>query len=321
MPKSAQPKPGKKQSKPANRSKEGRAKKTLPNLAETQRLMLDTIRRPMQTGQRMQDSGADVANRIISPNSRLSSFERLEIYNQQYWWRLVALFAEDFPGVRAVVGQRLFDRLTTDYLEACPSQSWNLRNLGSRLPGFLEEHPEIVAPYTDLALDIARTEWAVTAAYDDAEDERIDPMQLAMSDPSTLRLGVQPYVQLLELRYPADRLLLKLKRRNEAAAVSNAVGGQRKTTRAPRLSSRPLRQPLYLAVHRQDYAVYYRRIDALSFQLLQALGAGESLETACEVAMSAGPSDANEAAGLIRKWFELFTSLGWLTKRRAGKRK
>jgi hypothetical protein len=295
-------------------------KSAQPKLAEIQRQMLDTIRQPMVPGQSMRESGGEVANRLIAPNAKLTSFERLEIYNQQYWWRLVSLFAEDFPGVCAVVGQRSFDRLTTEYLEECPSQSWNLRNLGARLPAFLEKYPDLVAPHFALALDVARTEWAVTAAYDEAEEEGIDPQQLAMSDPSTLRLGVQPYLQLLELRYPTDRLLLKLKKRNEAAeSVSNAVG-QRKKTRAVRITSRPLREPLYLAVHRQDLRVYYRRLDALAYRMLSALRSGETLEAACEVALSVEASDPNEAAGKVRKWFEFFTSFGWLCKRRGGKK-
>ena len=41
--------------------------------------------------QRMQRwrATAEVAARFIKPNDRLNSFERLQIYNQQYWWRLL----------------------------------------------------------------------------------------------------------------------------------------------------------------------------------------------------------------------------------------
>jgi hypothetical protein len=295
-------------------------KSAQPKLDEIQRLMLDTIRRPLQPGERMQESGADVANRLIIPNSRLTSFDRLEIYNQQYWWRLISIFNEDFPGVRAVVGPRCFDKLAVAYLEECPSRSWSLRNLGIYLPEFLEKHPEVTAPHSALALEVARVEWAVNAAYDDPEEERIDPQKLALADPSTLRLGLQPYVQLLELRYPVDRLLSKLKKRNELAqSVSNAVSAH-KRSRAPRITSRPLREPLYLAVHRIDFQVYYRRLDALAYRLLSALRAGETLETACEAAMTGEEADPQEAAQNIRKWFELFTSLGWLTKRKTAKR-
>ncbi len=79
---------------------------------------------------------SEVAAQFIKPNDRLDSFDRLQIYNQQYWWRLLGNFAEDFRGLRAVLGERRFDKLAVAYLDDCGSQSWTLRNLGSRLEEF-----------------------------------------------------------------------------------------------------------------------------------------------------------------------------------------
>ncbi len=287
-------------------------KSAQPRLPEVQRQMLDTIRRPLMRGEKMQPIGAETAEKFIIPNDRLTSFERLEIYNQQYWWRLHGAFADDFPGVSAVVGPRNFDRLTVAYLEACPSRSWTLRNLGSRLPQFLVEHPEITAPHTALACDVARVEWAATAAFDDAEIARIDPQQLASTDPSTLRLTLQPYLHLLELRHPVDRLLAKLRKRSgDTAASSNAVG-EHKSRRAVRLSARALREPLYLAVHRVDFSVFFKRLTPVAYRLLLALKAGEALASACESALSDFTDSSDEATAQVRDAFAMFTSLGWL---------
>ena len=43
----------------------------------------------------------DVAAEFIKPNDRLSSFERLEIYNRQYWFRVLDCLWDDYPGLRA----------------------------------------------------------------------------------------------------------------------------------------------------------------------------------------------------------------------------
>jgi hypothetical protein len=83
-----------------------------------------------------------IANEIIKPNDRLTSFERLEIYNRQYWFRILSALSEDFPGLRAVVGDRRFESWPSAYLLDCPSQSFTLRNLGSRLETWLRAHPE-----------------------------------------------------------------------------------------------------------------------------------------------------------------------------------
>ncbi len=72
---------------------------------------------------------SEVAAQFIKPNDRLDSFDRLQIYNQQYWWRLLGNFAEDFRGLRAVLGEREFDKLAVAYLDHCGSQSWTLRDL------------------------------------------------------------------------------------------------------------------------------------------------------------------------------------------------
>ena len=128
-----------------------------PALGDLQALMFRCIRRPLTRDEEMQRelpdgaSTAAVAETFIKPNDRLTSFDRLQIYNQQYWWRLLASFGEDFRGLRAVLGGRKFDRLAVAYIDTCPSRSWTLRNLGERLEAFLREHPELTAPRERLA--------------------------------------------------------------------------------------------------------------------------------------------------------------------------
>ena len=198
--------------KPAEKIRRGPVRQAVAppsTLSAIQRLMFDTIRRPLSSGERMRRDSAGAADAIIKPNDRLTSFERLQIYNQQYWWRMLANFADDFHGLRAVVGVRKFDRLAVAYLDACPSRSWTLRNLGSRVPEFLASHPGLTAPHSALALDVARVEWARTVAFDERELPRIDPARIARTPPDRLRFGVQPHVQLLELRHPVDELLLR----------------------------------------------------------------------------------------------------------------
>jgi hypothetical protein len=65
---------------------------------------------------------SDYASRYIKKNDRLTSFERLEIYNRQYWFRVLASMAEDFPGLRAILGQWRFDDMYRAYLAECPSR-------------------------------------------------------------------------------------------------------------------------------------------------------------------------------------------------------
>jgi len=131
-------------------------------LLELQRRMAEDVRRPLTADHEMRQTTNDgasigaIAASYIRPNDRLSSFERLEIYNRQYWFRLISAVSEDFPTLNAWLGPRRFDRLILAYLNENPSTSWTLRDLGAKLPGFLGAHPELTGRRHRLAVDVAR---------------------------------------------------------------------------------------------------------------------------------------------------------------------
>jgi Putative DNA-binding domain len=283
-----------------------------PQLADIQRAMAGAIMRPLTPGEGMQRDSSAIAAGIIKPNDRLDSFERLQIYNQQYWWRLLANFSDDFHGLRAVLGQRRFDRLATAYLEHCPSTSWSLRDLGSGLEQFVIAHPELVKPHERLALDMVRVEWARVVAFDGPEHPRLDPARVLKRPPARLRIGVQPYVTLLELWHPIDELLGKLRNAPiETESVSNAVAATR-SRRRKRLFARARKSPVYLAVHRHDLSVYYKRLDPEAYCLLVALRAGETLEAACAQAFDETQERPGKSAAKVQMWFANWMRLGWL---------
>jgi len=278
--------------------------------------------RPLTRSEGTQSSWADgrataeVAASILKPNDRLNSFERLQIYNQQYWWRLLGCFQDDFRGVRAVIGERKFDRLAVAYLEAHGSTSWSLRNLGQYLPAFLRAHPELTAPHTELALEMAGVEWAKVLAFDTADIPVIDPQKIARRDPAKLRLKLQPYVQLMTLRFPIDQLIRKQREASvETGSASNAVSAGGARRRAPRLlRAKASEEPIHLAVHRVDFSVYYKRLAPEAFNLLTALRGGATLADACEAAFAQSPIPSEDAATKLGEWFNVWTRLGWLAR-------
>src|ERR1700740_3059546 len=127
-------------------------------LLTLQRRVARAVMTPLTPSERMRSiapgglSLRRTAAEIIKPNDRLTSFERLEIYNRQYWFRILSGFAEDFPGLRGVLGERRFDAVAKAYLTDCPSRSFTLRNLGSRLESWLRKHPSWAGFRQQLAL-------------------------------------------------------------------------------------------------------------------------------------------------------------------------
>ncbi|HVN08496.1 MAG TPA: DNA-binding domain-containing protein [Patescibacteria group bacterium] len=290
------------------------------NLALIQRKMARAVMAPLAPGYRMRQQAPGggsmrrYAGSFIKPNDRLTSFERLEIYNRQYWFRVLTCLADDFPGLRALLGEKRFDRLSEAYLAECPSRSFTLRNLGSRLPGWIEKHPRFVRPHARAALDMARLEWAQVVAFDGPRDTPLQPQDLAEAFDPRMRLRLQPYITLLVLQYPVDDLVLEVNRDSEdAEAASNAFTGRR--TRASVRRFRRLKpQPIFLAVHRNDDSVYFRRLEPEAFSLLAALRDGKSITGAIARAFRGSAMPPAERAETVREWFELWSALGWFCR-------
>jgi hypothetical protein len=286
------------------------------DLAALQREMAAAVMRPLTPDEGMRSNApdgrpmADVAASFIAPNSRLTPFERLEIYNRQYWFRVLGALAEDFPVLRAVVGSRRFEALSVAYLTAHPSRSFTLRNLGSRLPAWLSAHSEHTGRRHRLAEDVARIEWAFAEAFDSAERDPLTQRQIAALGGES-RLALQPYLQLVALRYPADDLVLELHRR-EKRQTSEAGVAHEDASRAAAAVPRLRPRPTWLAVHRVDFSVYYRRLAREEFQVLAAIREGLSLGEAIEAGFLGSRILERRRALRVREWFANWAELGWI---------
>jgi hypothetical protein len=285
------------------------------NLLELQRRMSQDVMRPLTPDFAMQpipEQGLpsdEIAASYIKPNCLLSSFERLEIYNRQYWFRVIDAVSEDFPALRAVLGQEKFDLLVLAYLRENPSTSFTLRNLGARLPAWLASYPALAGPQHALAVDVARLEWAYIEAFDGASLMPLGWEDFArLGRDSTLRL--QPHLQLLDLQYPVDEVVLAVHKVTPAIdIVSNAVSERRKASEVtlPEVS----RSTAYLAVHRFEDSVYYRRIEREEFLLLADLRDGDSIATAIERAFEGSKLAPDLQAARIQDYFAHASELGW----------
>ena len=285
------------------------------NLLELQRRMSQDVMRPLTPDfamQAMTEQGLpsdEIAASYIKPNSFLTSFERLEIYNRQYWFRVIDAVSEDFPALRAVLGGERFDSLVLAYLRENPSTSFTLRNLGARLPAWLASYPELGGPQHALAVDVARLEWAYIEAFDGASLMPLGREDFAaLGRDSTLRL--QPHLQLLDLQYPVDDVVLAVHKVTPAIdIVSNAVSERRQSSEVtlPEVS----RSNVYLAVHRFDDSVYYRRIEREEFLLLADLRDGDSIATAIERAFEGSKLAPDLQAARIQDYFAHASELGW----------
>jgi hypothetical protein len=291
------------------------------NLLDLQRRMAEDVMRPLTSDFQMQPittdgrSTQEIADSYIKPNNLLSSFDRLEIYNRQYWFRVIGAIAEDFPALNAVLGEKVFDRLVLAYLRDNPSTSFTLRDLGSKLPLWLEEHSEFAPRRHKLLLDVARLEWAYVEAFDRAEVAPLTALDFGDLSAGS-RLYLQPHLQLLDLNYPVDELVLAVHREaGPSDIMSNAVSERKHVKRSRLIQMR--RSAVRLAVHRYENSVYYRRIDQENFLLLSALQKGSLLGEALENAFCESDLSAEDQAARIQGYFAHAAELGWFCRQQS----
>lgn len=317
-----------KPSKPTNSSRKNSPARPLKKLAvdsraqlkQLQTLMASAVFRPLTESDGMQPKWTDgsdmaaVADRFIAPNDRLSSFERLEIYNRVYWFRVLDCLWDDYPGLRAIIGQKKFMELATAYLAKYPSASFTLRNLGQRLEQFLREEPQWIVPNEELALDMTRFEWAQVVAFDDPALPKITSDDVLDIPPAKLRLALQPYLSLLDLNYAVDKFFLAVQKRDsdvlrdEASNTFDAMPKRKTRKRSVRL---PKRERVYLVVHRYENELFYKRLEPEAFAILQGIGRGKTVEESCLSALSQTKRQKIDWAARIKEWFNDWSSLGW----------
>jgi hypothetical protein len=292
-----------------------RKSQTKDEFHELQKLMATAVMRLLARDDSMQRKWIDgrptkkIAESFIKPNDRLTSFERLEIYNRQYWFRVRNCFYEDYLGLRAILGDKKFERLADAYLAKFPSQSYTLRNLGSRLVKFLEANPKLTSPHSQLALDMARLEWAHTEAFDNEAKPPLKTGDLAGLDAAKIRLKLQPHLTLLKLENEVDNFLIELKKNSGLRSEASNAMEQNHRTKKTKVARGLKRKTNFLAVHRHDDLIYYKRLELGQFRLLSALQNGATLEKACaELVGLKIPGNLGET---VQKWFQSWAALGW----------
>jgi hypothetical protein len=71
---------------------------------------------------------------------------------------------------------------------------------------------------------------------------------------------------------------------------------------------------VYVAVHRHDNQIYFKRLEPAAYRLLKALQQGETLARACAIALPRSASSAPAWQQRIRGWFQNWAEWGWFCR-------
>ncbi|MEA2624986.1 MAG: hypothetical protein QOD06_1031 [Candidatus Binatota bacterium] len=263
----------------------------MPSLADTQQLLWHLIAAPEGVARALEELSsterllAGGLQSVVRSDERMGAVERLDVYANMYFYRLLDCLKEDYPAVAAVIGEERFHNLTTDYLLAHPSDHPSVRFVGGHLPAFVASH-ELLAGRADLA-DLATLERAHLDAFDAPDAAPIAAQRLSALPPdewAELRFRLTPSLRVLELRFAVLGVRDAVDRGAEPPAVSEQPGAVR--------------------VWRRDHRVRHREMNVAEARALSLVASGDAFAAVCEsVAAHAGAEHAAaEAAALVARW-------------------
>ena len=112
------------------------------------------------SGRSMEEEAAE----HILPSPTLRPSERIQIYNQQYWWRLLNAMHDLFPLVTRLFGHSDFNQsIGFPYLSKYPPRHWSLHLLGERLEQWVTE--DYSAGDKELVLHACSVDWAFNHSF------------------------------------------------------------------------------------------------------------------------------------------------------------
>jgi len=132
-------------------------------------------------------------------------------------------------------------------------------------------------------------------------------------NPATLRLAFQPHITFLACAYPVDDYIVTVRRREEPQGEASNAMNERVKRKAAKKLAHPGPEKIWLAVHRSENSVYYKRLEPEAWLICSALRKGLPLQAACEKAFRRKKADPNFGATL-QNWFAQWASFGWFCR-------
>ncbi len=157
---------------------------------------------------------------LVEGRGPLGAADRLGVYAEMYWARLVDVLRDDFPRVATILGSSRFTALSCAYLTRRPSTRPSVRWVGSEFANFLARDGAVEG--LPFLADVARLEWTRLAAFDaaDAAPLRVESLRaIPPSEWSRLTFDTVPALHVLRVAWPVHELWAA----EDAQAVATAL--------------------------------------------------------------------------------------------------
>jgi hypothetical protein len=239
---------------------------------------------------------------VVSRSQALTSVERLEVYGNSYFARLLECLTAEFPAVIHAVGEEVFGGFAFGYLQAYPSTSYTLADLGRQFPHYLEEirpdrEDNEPPDWADFVIDLAKLERTYSEVFDapGVEGEPLlSPDDLQAIPPEQwpfTKLQPVPCLRLATFRFPVHEYATAVRHETDAAP--------------------PAAKPTYLVITRRDFIVRRKTVTSTQFELLTRLVSGATVGDAIETVAATIDGSVDRFAEELRDWFGNWATAGY----------
>lgn len=234
----------------------------------------------------------------VEGNDRLGPDGRFAIYAGGYRSRLLESLQNEFPALRLLVGDTVFELFARSYIAANPPRHFSLYDYGARLADHLEAtRPADGGPLAGLPAATARLERARSEVRRAEGVERLDRSWLQAE--AALLPG-------LALRLPDSVRLLRLDFDLLPLVEASESGGEAVV---------PEPGEILVAVVRSGYRVRQLRLEPWSHAWLEALGPdGADVYGAAAAASARSGRDGGALLADLALWLPVAASLGLVTR-------
>jgi hypothetical protein len=210
---------------------------------------------------RMPAGGLDA---LVRGDDRLSAEDRVDIYANMYFYRLLDVLREDFPATLKVLGDDNFHNLATGYLLEYPPTEPSVLYCGRHLAAYLRDHP--LSRDARYLGDLAALERAVVEVFHGPDAPVLESAQMRAIAPEkwpALKLRTHPAVRVLKLKHKVAALLQAVEEEREWKPADAGI--------------------VEVIVWRRNSRVFYRELEKAEERAIAALSKGITFAKICDL--------------------------------------
>jgi len=221
-----------------------------------------------------------IENHVVATNE-VSAQERLAIYYEAYYARLIDIVMEDFPVLVALMGEEKFYHWSRQFIATHPSIYRSARWFGKTFPSFLEA---ISSEWCAMA----QFEWLLTEAFDASNAPYL-------SLEAIMAIKPEEWPRLVFTCHPSLRYI---------SLQWNVVQVWKNHQCKKKINLKKLSRPQHFIIWRKELAIQFHRLTRVEKFLLDAMQQEISFSTICESLSTQMPTEqVINKIGLLLKNF------------------